>query len=168
MANRTYLLVKAIHRKDLSEGYGRVPMPGALDRKYPNASKEWRWQWIFPQEKRRKNTKTGQEGRHHIHETVLQRAVKQAVCGAGVVKRAGCHTFRHSFATHLLEGGMTSELYRNCSGTKTSTLPWFTPTFWTKGAMECAVGLMTFEPAYTVCIITVRPRKYNCCEWIFN
>lgn len=63
--------VKAIHEKDLSEGWGCVQMPGALDCKYPNAPKEWRWQWAFPQETRWKNTKTGEEGRHHTHETIL-------------------------------------------------------------------------------------------------
>src|SRR3990167_4792218 len=97
--------VNAIHEKDLAEGWGHVQMPGALDRKYPNAPKEWRWQLIFPQENRWKNTVTGEEGRYHIHETILQRAVKEAVRNAGVVKHAGCHTFRPSFATHLLEAG---------------------------------------------------------------
>ncbi|MDF0666524.1 MAG: tyrosine-type recombinase/integrase [Nitrospira sp.] len=82
-----------------------VQLPHALDRKYPNAPKDWRWQWVFPQETRWNNTKTGEEGRHHVHKTILQRTIKDAVGRVGVVKHAGCHTFRHSFATHLLETG---------------------------------------------------------------
>jgi integron integrase len=97
--------VRTLHERDLADGWGRVPLPAALDRKYPNAPAEWRWQWVFPQENRWKNTQTGEPGRHHLHETLLQRAVKDAVRKAGIVKRVGCHTFRHAFATHLLEAG---------------------------------------------------------------
>lgn len=97
--------VQKIHRKDLGDGWGRVNLPEALERKYPNAPGEWRWQWVFPQEQRWKNTRTGEQGRHHIHQTVLQRAVREAVHRAGIVKRVGCHTFRHCFATQLLEAG---------------------------------------------------------------
>ena len=97
--------VKAIHERDLTDGLGRVLLPDALDRKYPNAPKEWRWQWVFPQENRWKNEKTGEEGRHHVHESIIQKAVNVAVRNAVLAKRATCHTFRHSFATQLLESG---------------------------------------------------------------
>jgi integron integrase len=95
--------VKRQHEGDLLRGTGWVELPWALARKYPNAGREWVWQWVFPATRIYVDGLTGQRRRHHLHESVLQRAVKEAARRAGVAKRATCHTFRHSFATHLLE-----------------------------------------------------------------
>jgi integron integrase len=97
--------VKEVHQADLRAGFGRVALPGALARKYPNADREWSWQWVFPAPNRYADPVSGTERRHHVHERTLQKAVRDAALRARIPKPVGCHTFRHSFATHLLEAG---------------------------------------------------------------
>lgn len=108
--------VIALHKEDLQEGFGEVYLPEALARKYSQAANETRWQYVFPAKKRSIDPRSGRERRHHVLESGLQKAVKLASNKSSLRKRVGCHTLRHSFATHMLESGVTIRTLQNLLG----------------------------------------------------
>jgi integron integrase len=111
-------LVRARHERELAEGRGRVMLPEALERKFPSAAKQWGWQWVFPGPKPSRDPRTGITRIHHLQPTYIQRSVARAVREAGIVKPASCHTFRHSFATHLLQDGYDIRTVQDLLGHK--------------------------------------------------
>ena len=126
--------VKRIHQQDLCRGFGRVYLPNALERKYPSANKQWGWQYVFPSKSLSIDPRAGAKRRHHMHESGIRKAIRQAAKMCGIIKPVGCHTLRHSFATHLLMDGYDIRTVQELLGHKDVSTTMISPMYSTVAA----------------------------------